>query len=631
MSTQTKEFKTEVKQLLDLVIHSLYSNKEIFLRELISNASDAIDKAKFEGLTNKEIDCSDFAIRIKVDKEKNALIISDNGIGMTLAEVEENIGTIARSGTKAFMKNLKEQENSGDTELIGQFGVGFYSSFMVSDNVTLVTKKAGSSEPAVSWSSAGIGEYTIGTASKETQGTEITIVLKEEFTEFLEEYRIKSIITKFSDYIESPVILEVEREEGEDDDKKTVTKDETVNTQKAIWTRPKSEITEEEYNEFYSHISHDYAKPLKTIHWNVEGTTEFKALVYIPENPPMDFMMPDSKKGLHLYVKRVFISDECKALLPDYLRFVKGVVDSSDLPLNVSREILQEDRLIRQIEKNVTKKVLSTLKDLKNKEYDEYLKFWKSFGRVLKEGIHFDFANKSKIQELVLFQSDKEKDKLISFKDYIEAMPEGQEDIYYITGENLATVANSPHLEAFRQKGYNVLFMTDPIDEWVVQATHEFDGKSLKSITKGDIELGTEEEKEEAKKELESASEKHATLLGVIQKILDEDVKEVKLSGRLTDSPCCLVADEQGMDANMERIMKAMGQEVPKTKRILELNPSNPVVDKLTELCTEDINNPKIEEYANLLFDLAIISEGGTPRNPVELAKNISKLMVDAK
>ncbi len=383
MSKQTKEFKTEVKQLLDLVIHSLYSNKEIFLRELISNASDAIDKARFEGLTNKEVETTDLEIRIAVNSTNNSLVITDNGIGMTLEEVEENIGTIARSGTKAFMNNLKEQGATGGTELIGQFGVGFYSAFMVSDRVELKTKKAGSDAEAVLWTSAGTGEYTIESDSKATQGTEITIFLKEEFTEFLEEHRIKSIVTKFSDYVESPVILEVEREEGEDDDKKTVTKDETVNAQKAIWTRAKNEITDEEYGEFYSHISHDYAKPLKNIHWNVEGTTEFKALVFIPENPPMDFMMPDSKKGLHLYVKRVFITDECKALLPDYLRFVKGVVDSSDLPLNVSREILQEDRLIRQIEKNVTKKVLSTLKDLKNKEYDEYLKFWKSFGKVL--------------------------------------------------------------------------------------------------------------------------------------------------------------------------------------------------------------------------------------------------------
>ncbi len=631
MTKTTKKFKTEVKQLLDLVIHSLYSNKEIFLRELISNASDAIDKARFESLTNKAIVSDDLKINISVDKEKKALIIADNGIGMTQEEVETNIGTIARSGTKAFMEQIKEQ-GKGDTELIGQFGVGFYSAFMVADHVELVTKKAGADSDAVKWSSDGSGEYSIETAEKATQGTEITVYLTEEFEEFMQEYRIKNIVQKFSDYIEYPVVLEVEREEGEDDDKKTVVKEETVNSQKAIWTRSKSDITEEEYEEFYKHISHDYNAPQETVHWTVEGTSEFKALLFIPSQPPMDFMMPDRKKGLHLYVKRVFISDNCEELIPEYLRFVKGVVDSSDLPLNVSREILQEDRQIKIIEKNVVKKVLSTLKTMKENDIEKYTAFWKNFGRVLKEGMHFDFANKDKIKELMLFETaNGEAGKLISLKEYVEEMPEGQSDIYYIAGENRSVVENSPHLEAFRKKGYDILFLTDPIDEWVVQSLPEYDEKSLKSVTRGDVELGSDEEKEESKKALDEAGKKYETVIGVIQKVLEEDVKEVRLSNRLTESASCLVADQYAMDANMERIMKAMGQDMPKSKRILELNPTHPVLEMLKSTCDTDVKDQKIADYAGLLFDLALLAEGSSPRNPLQLSKKIGELMVNAK
>lgn len=631
MTKTTKKFKTEVKQLLDLVIHSLYSNKEIFLRELISNASDAIDKARFESLTNKAIVSDDLKINISVDKDKKALVIADNGIGMTQEEVETNIGTIARSGTKAFMEQIKEQ-GKGDTELIGQFGVGFYSAFMVADHVELVTKKAGSDSEAVKWSSDGSGEYSVESAEKATQGTEITVYLTDEFEEFMQEYRIKNIVQKFSDYIEYPVVLQVEREEGEEDDKKTVLKDETVNSQKAIWTRSKSDITEEEYEEFYKHISHDYNSPQETIHWTVEGTSEFKALLFIPSQPPMDFMMPDRKKGLHLYVKRVFISDNCEELIPEYLRFVKGVVDSSDLPLNVSREILQEDRQIKIIEKNVVKKVLSTLKTMKENDIEKYTTFWKNFGRVLKEGMHFDFANKDKIKELMLFETaNGEAGKLVSLKEYVEAMPEGQNEIYYIAGENRTVVENSPHLEAFRKKGYDVLFLIDPIDEWVVQSLPEYDEKSLKSVTKGDIELGSDEEKEESKKALDEAGKKFETVIGVIQKVLEEDVKEVRLSNRLTESASCLVADQYAMDANMERIMKAMGQEMPKSKRILELNPTHPVLEMLKTTCDADVKDQKITDYAGLLFDLALLAEGSSPRNPLQLSKKIGELMVNAK
>ncbi|MGL4854477.1 MAG: molecular chaperone HtpG, partial [Lentisphaeria bacterium] len=545
MSKKTKEFKTEVKQLLDLVIHSLYSNKEIFLREIISNASDALDKARFESLTNKNIESDNFRIRIELDKANKAIIIADNGIGMSFEEVETNIGTIARSGTKAFMQQLKDNGQSG--ELIGQFGVGFYSAFMVADHVKLVTSKAGSTNEAVAWESEGTGEYSIETCTKETQGTEITIYLKEEFEEFLSEWRIQSIVRKFSDYIEYPVILVKEETEGEGDEQKVVATEEIVNSQKAIWTRPKADITNEEYAEFYRHISHDFAEPQKSIHWNVEGNTEFKALVFIPSQQPMDMLMPDRKKGLHLYVKRVFITDECQALLPDYLRFVKGVVDSSDLPLNVSREILQEDRLIRVIEKNIVKKVLDTLKDMKENDGEEYLKFWKNFGRILKEGMHFDFSNKEKIQELMLFETLNNSDgKLISLKEYVDSMPETQEDIYVISGSSREVAMNSPHLEAVRKRGYDVLFMIDSIDPWVLQSLPEYAGKKLKNIAKGEFELGSSEEKEASKKELEAASEKFATLIALLGKILEADVKEVKLSNRLTDSAACLVADENG-------------------------------------------------------------------------------------
>lgn len=626
MSTVKKEFKTEVRQLLDLVIHSLYSNKEIFLRELISNASDAIDKARYEALTNKAIDSNDLKITLKADKEAKTLTITDNGIGMTLEEVEENIGTIARSGTKAFMQNLKDQADS--PELIGQFGVGFYSAFMVAENVTLTTKKAGSDVSAVKWFSEGTGEYEVADAEKTTQGTEIVVKLKDEFEEFLDEWKVRKIVTKFSDYIEYPVSMTVTRMEGEDDDKKEVEKEEVLNTRKAIWARPKNEITDEEYSEFYKHISHDYGEPLETIHWNVEGTSEFRGLVYIPESVPMDFMMPDRKKGLHLYVRRVFITDKCEELLPEYLRFAKGVIDSSDLPLNVSREILQEDRQIRIIQKNVVKKILDTLKNLKEKDYDKYLKFWKAFGKVLKEGMHFDFANKEKIQDLLLFKSsESEADKYTTLAAYVDAMPEGQESIYYITGDSLDQVKNSPHLEAFRKKGYEVLFLTDPIDEWVVQSLTEYNEKKLQSITKGDIDLASsEEEKEEQRKEQEEADKKYKTLLENVQKHLDEDIKEVRLSHRLTDSACCLVADEFGIDVNMQRIMEAMGQEVPKTKRILELNPTHPVLEVMSGLDGENLNN-----YIDLMYDQALLMEGSPVRNSLNFAKMISELMVKSK
>jgi molecular chaperone HtpG len=467
MSKTTKQFQTEVQQLLDLVIHSLYSNRDIFLRELISNASDAIDKVRFEAHSDESLleGNSDWKIKLIPDKNAGTLTIRDNGIGMSQAEVEENIGTIARSGTKAFMQSLKDKADTNNPELIGQFGVGFYASFMVADRVTLETRTGGSSATGCRWESAGDGTYTVEECSCDQRGTEIVLHLKEEFKEYLDEWKIRSIVKKYSDYIQYPVVMDITRSEvPKDVDGKEIegvgelesTEEQILNSMKAIWARPKSEVTEEEYTEFYKHVSHDFEAPFRTIHFSAEGTSEFKALLYLPAKKPFDMFMVDRKKGLQLYVKRVFITDKCEELIPDYLRFVKGVVDSSDLPLNVSREILQEDVQIKRIQKGLVNKVLSTLSDVKEKSFDEYVAFWKEFGQVIKEGIHFDYANKEKLQDLVLFESTKtEAGSFVSLKEYCGRMPDGQKEIFFITGTSRETLEQSPHLEAFRAKGYD--------------------------------------------------------------------------------------------------------------------------------------------------------------------------------
>jgi len=638
----TKQFQTEVQQLLDLVIHSLYSNKDIFLRELVSNGSDAIDKVRYEAHSNEALleGNSDWKIKIIPDKAAGTLTIIDNGIGMGITEVEENIGTIARSGTKAFMEALKEAQSSNNPELIGQFGVGFYSSFMIADRVTLTTRKAGSSTAACSWESTGDGTYTIEECEKATRGTEIVLHLKEEMKEYLDEWKIRSIIKKYSDYVQYPIVMDITRTEpakgvdgeviegGGTIDKTT---EETLNSMKAIWTRPKNDITDEEYEEFYKHISHDFEKPFRQIHYAAEGTSEFRALLYLPAHKPFDLFSQDRKKGVHLYVKRVFISDNCEALLPDYLRFVKGVVDSSDLPLNVSREILQEDVQIKRIQKNLVSKTLSTLAEIKEKETDDYLKFWGEFGAVLKEGLHFDYGNKEKLQELVLFESTTtEAGKPTSLKDYVARMPEGQKEIYFITGTSRDMVAHSPHLEAFRSKGYEVLYLTDPVDEWVVQALTEYDGRKLKAVDRGDVELDSEDEKKAKEEKKKETQEQYKGVLELIQEKLAEEVKEVRLSSRLTESACCLVADEYGMNANMERIMKAMNQDVPKSKRILELNPNHPIMQTLGKMYDTDKADPKLADYCELLLDQALLTEGSTIKDPLKFTKLISELMVKA-
>ena len=641
MATEKKEFKTEVQQLLDLVIHSLYSNKDIFLRELISNGSDAIDRLRFKALSDKELikDDPEFRIKLYTDSEAKTLRIEDNGIGMTREELETNIGTIARSGTRQFMEELKKGKDN--PELIGQFGVGFYSAFMAADKVTLKTRPA-SGDESWTWKSSGDGSYEISDGGRDKRGTEITLHLNEESRDYIVEYRLRQIIKKYSDFVEYPVVMDVTRDETPLDDegkpkegaeKKVTITEETLNSMKAIWMRPKSEVDKDEYSEFYKHVSHDYTDPLKTIHYSAEGKIEFKALLYLPSKAPFDlFHQEGIKHGIQLYVKRIFIMDNCEALLPRYLRFVKGVVESNDLPLNVSREILQEDVIIKQIEKSVTTKILSELKAMMKKSNDDYISFYREFGKVLKEGIEVDQTNKDKIKELLLFESSKhEPGKYVSLKEYAEGMVVDQKEIYYITGTSRAAVENSPHLEVFKKKEIEVLFMVEPVDEFILAGFGEYDGKKLKSITQGDIDLGSEEEKKLADEQKKEVSGKYKKLIKKVQDCLKDDVKEVRLSDRLTDSASCLVTDEGDMNPQMERIFAAMNQPVPETKRILELNPNHPVIESMNELLTTNKKDEKIADYSELLYDQALLTEGIAVKNPARFAQLISSLMVNAK
>ena len=627
MAAKTKKFKTEVQHLLDLVVHSLYSNKDIFLRELIANAADAVDKARFEALSNQDID-AEWTVRLAVDKDAKTLTITDNGIGMTEEEVVKNIGTIAQSGTKAFIKAIEEQGDKATDvpELIGQFGVGFYSAFMVADKVELVTKRAGSDAPAIRWTSDGKSSYSIEEATKDTHGTEVKLYFNETAEAYLEDWKIKEIVKKYSDFIEYPIILP---KVTTNEDKTTTIEDETINSQKAIWLRQASEITEEDHKSFFSHISHHGGEPLKHIQLAAEGTTEFKALLYIPQQVPFNMFMPETqKKGLQLYVRRVFITDECEQLIPDYLRFIKGVVDSSDLPLNVSREILQENPLLTKIQKNVVRKVLSELKKMQDKEPEVYAKFFKEFGKVLKEGMHTDYANQEKLQKLAMYETmNGEAGKLISLDEYIQAMPEGQKDIYYISGDSREQLENSPLLEYFKSKSFDVVFMTDPIDEWVVQSMQQYDKKNLKPIGKGELDLD-EESKKTSEKVIKKATDKHKDLIALLQTELDANVKEVRFSSRLTESACCLVADEHDAGAHMERIFKAMNQEMPASKRILELNPSHPLVEALQGCYATDAKDPKLASYAGLLYDQALLTEGSQISDPLKFSRQVAELMV---
>ncbi len=630
MTTERLEFKTEVKQLLDLMIHSLYSHKDVFLRELVSNASDAIDRARYESLTNNDILENDkgWKIRIVPDKSKGTLTISDNGVGMDHDEIVEALGTIARSGTKEFLAALQNRDVKDNPELIGQFGVGFYSSFMVADRITVVSRKAGRKDKkGVQWQSTGDGTFTIEDIEKETKGTDVTLHLIDDERQYLEQWEIESVIKKYSDFIEHPILMDVEKQvdsELKKGEKVKVREEKTLNSMKALWLKDKSELTMDEYNEFYKHISHDFTPPAKVIHYKAEGTSEFTALLYIPARAPINILYKDYKVGPTLYVKRVQIMDHCEDLIPQYLRFVKGVVDSSDLPLNVSREILQHNRQIEIMKANITKKVLDTLTDMKKDDYESYLKIYGEFGRVLKEGVHFDYLKRETIADLLLFPSTKtEEGKLRVLSEYVENMKEGQEAIYYIVGTSLNEALRSPYLEAFREKEYEVLVLLDEIDDFIF-SNFEYKGKKMKSVTRGDMTLDKSE-----KEEKEKAQKKYEKFIDLIKDILKDDVKDVRLSGRLTDTICCLVADEGDLDPQMEKLLRSMGQEVPLMKQILEINPVHPLFATMSTIFEKDKKSATLEDYIRLLYDQALVVEGSKPKDPGAFSKLIARLMVE--
>lgn len=618
---ETVQFQAEVKELLNLVINSLYTHKEIFLRELISNASDAIDKAKYLSITDKSNNLAGTEWKIKIipDKEKGALTVSDNGIGLNRDEAVKSLGTIAHSGTKEFIDAIKSGQIEEQPELIGQFGVGFYSAFMVAEKITVISKKVGE-QKAVKWESEADGKFSVDEVEKDSFGTDVIVELKEEEKEFLDEWRIKEIVKKYSDYIEYPITMDVEKE---DKDGNKTFEEETLNSMKALWLKDKSEISENEYNEFYKHISHDFTDPLETIHFKAEGTQEFAALLYIPSHAPFDIFYKDFKFGPSLYVKKIQIMDHCEDLMPPYLRFIKGVVDSSDLPLNVSREILQNNRKVEIIKKNITKKVLETLKKLKNDNSEKYDKFFTEFGKILKEGIHYDFSRKEEIAGLVTFRTTKTAaNEKIDFDKYIENMKENQEEIYYICGDSVDAIKNSPYLERFKDKDVEVIFFTDEIDDMIMSTLGEYKGKKLKSVLKGDISLDEEE-----KKETENREKELKGFLDAIKEQLTGKVKDVKISNRLKDSPACLVVDENAMDPAMRKLLEQMGQEVPSQEKTLEINAEHPVVKQLKEIYETDPKSTTVSDYTDLLYNLSLVVEGEKPENPSAFAKKLSEMM----
>ncbi|MDH4162923.1 MAG: molecular chaperone HtpG [Nitrospirota bacterium] len=629
MSVQKMEFKTEVKELLNLMIHSLYSHKEIFLRELISNASDAIDKARHESLTNKEIieACGEWKIKIIPDTTAGTLTIRDNGIGMSRDEAVAELGTIAHSGTREFMQALKDASQKDKPGLIGQFGVGFYSAYMVADKVVVVSRKATEkTSSAIKWESIADGSFTIGDAEKDRPGTDVILHLREEDKKYLQEWEIRDVVRKYSDYIEHPVVMDITREQEDPADKEKrikTTEEETLNSRKAIWLKDPSEIKPEEYNDFYKHVSHDFTDPAKVIHYRAEGTSEFTMLLYVPQHAPYGILYRDFKIGPMLYVKRVQIMDHCAEVLPEYLRFVKGVVDSSDLPLNVSREILQSNRHIEVIKKNIVKKVLDTLAEMKKNDAPGYEKFHKEFGRVLKEGIHFDFSRKEQIADLLLYASTRtDAGKLTTLDEYVKNMPIAQDAIYYITGRPDENILQSPYLEAFRTKGYEVLILTDDIDDLIMLDLQEYKGKKIKSVIKGDVSLDKEKQAEK-----EAQKGKFEKLLSRLKDRLKDEVKDVRLSGRLTDSACCLVAEEGGLDPQMEKMLRSMGQDVPSQKRILEINAEHPVFAVMNSMVEQGGSDEQVQEYVDLLYNQALLLEGSKLKDPAGFARSISKLM----
>ena len=622
------EFQAEVKQLLDLMIHSLYSNKDIFLRELISNASDAIDKLRFEQLTREELRTEhELHIRLETDLAARTLSISDDGIGMSRDEVIRNIGTIAKSGTAELREKLAQAKQSGVPELIGQFGVGFYSSFMVASKVELVTRKAGEAE-ATRWVSSGDGKYELSPAERGHHGTTVTLHLKAvDDDNGLHDYAsadvVKDIVRRYSDFVGYPIKLKVWKD--------NVLEDTTLNSMKAIWTRPKGEVTDDEYREFYRHVSHDWMPPLRHVAVKMEGTFEASALLYIPSKAPWDLYQPEMKRGVQLYVKRVFIMDECKELMPSWLRFVKGVVDAQDLSLNVSREILQKSRQIQAIKKQLVKRVLDTLDELKTSSKEDHLKFWRELGPVMKEGlVAQDVSEKDRILGLMLTATTHHESELTTLEDYVSRMKEGQDAIYYLTGPTLESVRGSPHLELFKDKGYEVLLFADGIDELWLERDAEFKGRAFRSVGKGDVELGTAEEKAKAKADAEAKEGELKGLLTAMRVAIQDDVKEVRPSVRLTSSAACLVGDEGDMSPQLQKIIAQMGQAVPKTKRILEINPSHPLIERLAAIHGADAASPLIADYARLLYGQAVLAEGGQLADPAAFAKVLSDVMVRA-
>jgi molecular chaperone HtpG len=625
---ETIEFEAEARQLLHLMVHSIYSNKDIFLRELISNASDALDKLRLEAFRNKDlqVDISDLHIDIEVDQEQRTLTVRDNGIGMSRDDVVHLIGTIAKSGTVEFLHKVRESKDAAASpDLIGQFGVGFYSSFMVADKVTLLTRRAGESH-ATRWESSGEGTYTIEPVDDAPQGTAVTLHLKPEDKEdhlfdYTDGWKIKEIVKRYSDFIAWPIKMEVERA---DKDGKVAREIETINSMKALWARSKSDVQEDEYKEFYKHISHDWSDPLEIVSMKAEGAFEYQALLFIPSRAPLDLFMRDRKRGVQLYVKRVFIMDDCEALMPEYLRFVKGVVDAQDLSLNVSREILQQDRQIQLMRRRLVKKVLSTVQDMMTANADRYKTFWKEFGRAVKEGLLDDFENRDTILEIASFASTYHAEQLTTLRQYLERMKEGQQHIYYMTGESRLIIESSPHMEAFRAKGFEVLLLTDPVDEIWVESVREFDGKRLQSIAKGQVDLDTEEEKKAAELERDQQKQDFAALLSWMTTTLQEDVKEVRLSSRLTSSPACIVGDTHDVTPTLEKMYRTMGQDVPHIKRILELNPTHPLVSALQKAYDERKDDAGMAETAELLYGMALLAEGGELGDPSRFIRQLA-------
>ena len=624
---ETLSFQAEVSQVLNLVIRSLYSNKEIFLRELISNASDAAEKLRFEALTDEALFEEDPELRIRVtfDQEQGTVTISDNGIGMNRQEVTETIGSIASSGTRKFFESMSGDQ-AKDSELIGQFGVGFYSAFIVADKVTLETRRAGlGQEHGVRWQSTGEGDYTIENVDKPGRGTDVILHLREDEKEFLENFRLRSIISKFSDHITIPVEMEKEHY-GEEEEKPETPEFERVNKGTALWMRNRSEITDEEYTEFYKHVSHDFEEPLTHVHNRVEGTNEYTSLLFIPKRAPFDLWDRDQQHGVKLFVRRVFIMDEAEKLMPRYLLFVKGVVDADDLPLNVSREILQHNRKIDTIRQANVKRILGALEKLAEDDKEQYQTFWDQFGKVMKEGPAEDFGNKERIAGLLRFASthNEADEQTVSLADYVGRMQEGQEKIYYITADSAAAARFSPHLEVLKKKGIEVLLLSDRVDEWLVTSLLDFDGKSLQSVAKGELDLGELEDKEE-KESSDKEAESHKDLLERMQGVLGESVKEVKVSHRLTDSPACLVVEEHDMSANLARVLKSVGQDAPQTKPIMEINLSHPLLERLEQ----ESDEARFGDLSQVLFDQAQLAEGGQLDDPAGFVRRLNSLMLN--